>query len=296
MDYYENLKYFINTKKVYKHNFELIGRGLLNMKDLYTIGETSALLGVTIPTLRYYEKVGLLAPSYIDPETNYRHYTFNQFHIIDRIKYLQRFGLSLKDIKEIIHSGSVDKLLPFLEQQKQNQIQELKRIENTIKDIQWYIDYFTFLNRDKHIDSIYKVKLEKRYAIVAPGYPGEIPISNMEIRLAAIKARPELRNLNYLRQYAYSVSFDKLMQKTFWASNYFIYLREKPDFPTEYLMELPAGEYICYRARILTDNWDPTNLIDFFKDKPKPKLVITNEFEENLVEYLGTQYEIQILL
>ena len=266
------------------------------MKDLYTIGETAALLDVTIPTLRYYEKVGLLVPSYIDPETSYRHYAFNQFHIIDRIKYLQRFGLPLKDIYEIIHSGSVDKLLTFLKQQKQNYKQEQKRIETTMKDIQWYIDYFTFLNRDEHNGSIYKVQLEKRYAIVAPGYPGEIPISNMEIRLAAIKARPELRNLNYLRQYAYIVGFEKLMQKTFWASNYFIYLRDRPDFPTEYLMELPAGEYICYRGRILTENWDPTTLIDFFKNKPKPKLVIANEFEENLVEYLDTQYEIQILL
>jgi len=63
-----------------------------------------------------------------------------------------------------------------------------------------------------------------------------------------------------------------------------------------YLMELPQGEYICYRARILTDNWDPSMLLQFFSDKPKPKLVIANEFEENLVEYLGTQYEIQILL
>ena len=266
------------------------------MKDLYTIGETAALLGVTIPTLRYYEKVGLLIPSYIDPETNYRHYAFNQFHIIDRIKYLQRFDLPLKDIHEIIHAGSVDKLLPFLKQEKQNHEHELKRIENTIKDIQWYIDYFTFLGRDKHNGSIYKVKLKKRYAIVAPGYPGELPISNMEIRLAAIKARPELRSLNYLRQYAYIVDFYKLMHKTFWASNYFIYLRDKPDFSTKYLMELPAGEYICYRGRILTNDWDPSTLINFFKDKPKPKLVITNEFEENLVEYLGTQYEIQILL
>lgn len=267
-----------------------------DIKDLYTIGETAALLGVTIPTLRHYEKVGLLAPCYIDPETNYRYYAFNQFHYIDRIKYLQRFGLPLKDIREIIHSGSVDKLLPFLRQQKQNQEQELKRIDATIKDIQWYIDYFTFLNNDEYNGSVYKVQLKKRYAIAAPGYPGELPISNMEVRLAAIKARPELRNLNYLRQYAYIVDYDKLIQKTFWASKYFIYLRDKPDFPTEYLLELPEGEYICYRARILTDNWDPTPLLDFFKNKHKPKLVITNEFEENLVEYLGTQYTIEILL
>lgn len=266
------------------------------MKDLYSIGETAALLGVTIPTLRHYEKVGLILPRYIDPETGYRYYAFNQFHYIDRIKYLQRFGLPLKDIREIIHSGTVDRLLPFLKQQKQLQEQELKRVEATIKDIQWYIDYFTFLSRNEHDNSIYKVQLDKRYVIAAPGYPGELPISRMEVRLAGIKARPELRDLNYLRQYAYIVDFDKLVQRIFWASKYFIYLREKPDFPSEYLMELPAGEYICYRARILTDDWNPAPLIDFFRNRPKPRLVITNEFEENLVEYLGTQYEIQMLI
>lgn len=266
------------------------------MKDLYSIGETASLLGVTIATLRYYEKIGLLLPHYIDPKTGYRYYTFNQFHYIDRTKYLQGFGIPLKDIKEIINSGSVDKLLPFLKQQKQNYELELKKIENTINDIQWYINYFTYLDKDKNINNLYKVHLEKRYVIAVDGYPGEIPISNMEVRLAAAKAHSDLRNLNYLRQYAYILDFDMLLKKTFWASKYFIYLREKPDLSSEYLMELPEGEYLCYRARILTDNWDPSILYEFFKDKLTPKLVIANEFEENLVEYLGTQYEIQILL
>lgn len=264
------------------------------MKELYTIGETASLMGVTVATLRYYEKMKLLSPKFIDTTTNYRYYAFNQFHYIDRIKYLQKFGMSLNDIKEIIHSGSVDKLLPFLENQKRNHELELKKVADTIKDIQWYIDYFTFLNVDK--EDFYKVQLEKRYIIAVPGYPDELPISNMEVRLAAAKSQPELRNLNYLRQYAYVLDFNKLIQKNFCASKYFIYLREKPEFPSEYLMELPQGEYICYKARILTDNWDPSMLEQFFKDKPTPKLVIANEFEENLVEYLGTQYEIQILL
>jgi len=264
------------------------------MKDLYTIGETASLMGVTVATLRYYEKMKLLLPHFIDSTTNYRYYAFNQFHYIDRIKYLQNFGMSLKDIKEIIYSGSVDKLLPFLELQKQNYKVELKKMEETIEDIQWYINYFTSLNVDK--EGLYKKQLEKRYIIAVPGYPGELPISNMEVRLAAAKATPELRNLSYLRQYGYILDFNNLIEKNFCANKYFIYLRENPEFSSEYLMELPQGEYICYRARILTDNWDPSILQQFFKDKPKPRLVIANEFEENLVEYLGAQYEIQILL
>ncbi|WP_371367488.1 hypothetical protein SRRS_14120 [Sporomusa rhizae] len=263
------------------------------MKERYSIGETAALLGVTTQTLRHYDKMGLLKPRHIDSGTGYRYYAFDQFHYIDRIKYLQRFGLSLESIREIITTGSVDKLLPFLQQQKKSYQKELKKIMDTIENIDWYIDYFTFLNRNQHCDNLYKVWLERRYAICVPGYPEEY-LHNMEVRLAAAKARSELKDLNYLRQYAYLIDFNKLMEKKFWATQYLIYLKEKPDFPTEYLCELPAGEYLCFRARILTNDWDVPPLAKFFKDTAVPQVVIANEFEENLKEYLGTQYEIQI--
>ena len=81
------------------------------MKKYYTIGETAALLGVTTQTLRYYDKIGLLSPAYCDENTGYRYYVYKQFHYIDRIKYLQGFGMQLKDIKEIIHSGRVYPLI-----------------------------------------------------------------------------------------------------------------------------------------------------------------------------------------
>lgn len=62
-------------------------------KDLYSIGETARLLGVTTQTLRFYDKCGLLQPRHVDESTGYRYYSFNQFHYIDRIKYLQHFGV-----------------------------------------------------------------------------------------------------------------------------------------------------------------------------------------------------------
>ena len=37
----------------------------------------------------------LLQPKYTNPATGYRYYYVNQLHFIDRIKYLQKLGLSL---------------------------------------------------------------------------------------------------------------------------------------------------------------------------------------------------------
>lgn len=267
------------------------------VKEYYSIGETAKLLGVTTQTLRFYDKKGLVCPKMVHHETGYRYYTFDQFHYIDRIRYLQKFGMSLEDIKKIILSGSVDQLLPFLEKQKEVTVQELEKAKNKIDDIEWYINYFTFLNKTQNQGTLYKIQLPKRYVLAVPCYPEtDIPISKMEIRLAKVKGQKKFQNLEYLRQYAYIVNFEKLLSRTFHANYYFIYLKEKPDFETEYLIDLPEGEYLCYRARILTDDWNEKVLTDFFEGGSLNRLVIANEFEENLVEYANTQYEIQILL
>lgn len=63
-------------------------------KELYSIGETARLFGISTQTLRFYDRKGILSPVYTDPETGYRYYSYMQFHIIDRIKYLQGFGLA----------------------------------------------------------------------------------------------------------------------------------------------------------------------------------------------------------
>ena len=44
-------------------------------EQLLSIGKMAEINGVTIPTLRLYDKNGLLKPAYIDPDSSYRYYT-----------------------------------------------------------------------------------------------------------------------------------------------------------------------------------------------------------------------------
>ncbi|MFD1066530.1 MerR family DNA-binding transcriptional regulator [Oceanobacillus locisalsi] len=43
-------------------------------KNLYSIGETAKLNNISIQSLRYYDKIDLFTPAFIDPESNYRYY------------------------------------------------------------------------------------------------------------------------------------------------------------------------------------------------------------------------------
>ena len=44
-------------------------------KDLFKIGEVAKLFNISVSTLRYYEKLGLVMPEEVDPDTGYRYYS-----------------------------------------------------------------------------------------------------------------------------------------------------------------------------------------------------------------------------
>ena len=69
------------------------------MKNYYKIGEISKIKHVTIKALRFYDRVGLLKPAYVDPETGYRYYSSEQLFQVEMIQYLRRLNVSVAEIK-----------------------------------------------------------------------------------------------------------------------------------------------------------------------------------------------------
>lgn len=62
-------------------------------KQLFKIGEVARMYHLSLGILRHYEKEGLLAPEYTDPETGYRYYSTRQFEVLNTIRYLRMLGL-----------------------------------------------------------------------------------------------------------------------------------------------------------------------------------------------------------
>lgn len=75
----------------------------------WQIGEIAEQLGVTTKTLRHYEKIGLIEPRRSD--NGYRLYSADDVDRLQRIRQLQAFGLSLRQIKAIFTRGEDDSSL-----------------------------------------------------------------------------------------------------------------------------------------------------------------------------------------
>ena len=265
------------------------------MKEFYTIGETASLLGVSTDTLRYYDKIGLLKPARVDGGNKYRYYSYTQFHYIDRIKYLQHLGLSLEEISQVIRTGRVDQLLVHLKAEKVKIQEELAQVQQKIRDIDWYIQYFTYMDQRESNEFFYKVYLPARYILKCPCFQRE-PLAAMEVRLARKKSTPPYNGLAYKRQYGYILNRDALFRQQFDPRFYFIFLDSKPDLPAGEYDVLPAGEYLCFRSQVLRETWDVEQLCAYFANAQRPRLALALEFEDNLREYQDAWYELEMLV
>ena len=112
---------------------------------MFTIGEFSRFAQVTTDLLRYYDKLDLFKPAHIDKFTGYRYYRVEQLTDLNRILALKDLGLSLEQIKQLLHDGiNADEIRGMLTLQRlkvqetiHNEIERLQRIEARLK----YLDH-----------------------------------------------------------------------------------------------------------------------------------------------------------
>ena len=77
--------------------------------SLLSIGEAAKLKNVSIKALRYYEKLGIFNPAYIDPQSGYRYYSPAQLFDLDVILTCGELGIPLKHILDYqTEQGTID--------------------------------------------------------------------------------------------------------------------------------------------------------------------------------------------
>ncbi|TMR97382.1 MerR family transcriptional regulator [Nonomuraea basaltis] len=69
---------------------------------MWRIGQLARMAGVSERTLRHYDKIGLLVPATVDSATGYRWYGVAELSRLERIRGLQRLGLPLRQIADLL--------------------------------------------------------------------------------------------------------------------------------------------------------------------------------------------------
>jgi DNA-binding transcriptional MerR regulator len=113
----------------------------------YTISQVAEKMGVTVPTLRYYDKEGLLP--FVDKKPNgTRVFKDEDFQGLAVITCMKNSGMPIKDIKKFMDlcnegdSKLKERLEIFLERKEavQKQMEELNKAMETINHKIWYYE------------------------------------------------------------------------------------------------------------------------------------------------------------
>lgn len=101
------------------------------------IGEFSKLCYVSVRMLRHFEELGLLAPQKVDPFSGYRYYTADQLIVVSNIVSLQRMGLSLSAIRDILsETGTPESFKKHIEACYQKKLKEAEKLEFQLKQLE----------------------------------------------------------------------------------------------------------------------------------------------------------------
>lgn len=107
----------------------------------YTVKKLSKLSGISIRTLRFYDRIGLLRPAFYG-ENNYRYYEEEQILMLQQILFYRELGFPLSDIKGVVSSDDFNKIDALISH-KQVLAQSLDRTAKLIKTIDQTIEHLT---------------------------------------------------------------------------------------------------------------------------------------------------------
>ncbi len=130
----------------------------------FSISEVAEKMNVTVPTLRYYDNIGLFKNLKKNKAGN-RVFTEEEVEALRVIQYLKKSGMQLTEIKEFINwckdgDSTLENRLNLFKKQKKNVINEINKLKETLSLIEFKEWYYTEALRDGTEENVKNMPLE----------------------------------------------------------------------------------------------------------------------------------------
>ncbi|MBH1940569.1 MerR family transcriptional regulator [Mobilitalea sibirica] len=117
------------------------------MQQYYSIGQIASICSISIQTLRYYDKINLIKPSYVDRLSNYRYYTDADIKNLRIIIDMKDTGLSLEEIKDCLYKENYTDITYILEKKREEYLDKLKATNTILSRINYRLENLKLQDR-----------------------------------------------------------------------------------------------------------------------------------------------------
>ena len=271
------------------------------MEKYFSIGEAAKINNISIQALRLYDRMGLLKPAYIDPKSNYRYYTMDQFMYIDLIKYSRQIGAPLKELGEVLKENDIETLFYFIKKQHEvvgKEIVRLQKISRAVESIEEKIEYALGI---ENVGDIYFRGIRKRNIIdIELGKKDEK--SDVEIKLRSLDKILEENEIMFEGESGHSIQMELLLAegKLHYTSVYSTYCIENGCDMGVNTKDIQSGNFMCIAYLGSERDMAVAKLLKYIDEKGiKPAGIGLEVHLFNNMEQMGSNkalYELQILI
>lgn len=261
------------------------------MKEMkYTVGQVSKITGVPKDTLLYYDKIDLFKPKYVDPETKYRYYTYEQFWHLDIIICCRNLNIPLATISEILKAKDNRKIVHMMKEHQKYAQAMSRYFARVSEDIDWYEkQYEMVMNADTSTEVTVQYFPEKK-VIYAENeeHIREYHVKWMEAARGVLKQPDSFRRFSGFVMDSEGIFKDNFMK----IGEYVEFETESPvEIENEHCRVLPAGDYACCVVNVVKRDVDFSVIRNWLAEHNiKPELVLVEEIGFQLYEYFGKGY------
>jgi len=255
----------------------------MNKKNLLSIGEMSKFTGVSIHSLRYYERINVLSPVYIDEETKYRYYSFNQIYLVEFITACIAMDIPLKDLPKFTQKDETVDIRAFLDEGKTIAMKKLSATRQglqLIKEIERQID----IAETHKPGEIYTRHVAEKcfYIHKYSTSPLELAPADMARELMAIPFEDNDYNYSELEEYGFYAEYDSCAVT---EPEYFAYMAVPLGHGYANEKIIPAGEYFC----VISEDSQIQKAPQIFEEHLKGRPFIAVETEIYAAKYKISQ-------
>ena len=218
------------------------------MKEIISITEMAKLRNISTETLRHYDRIDLLKPVHVDPDTGYRYYSITQYEKIGTIRELKNLGMSLREIKEYFDNRNVESSRILLTEQKKKIDEQIDKLIRIRQEINAKIDFLDIIRTTDLNDEI-RIKHFKarQYVYFNRTVSDDIELSYDSVSLERVLSKSkQSMPIFATNRYGGLVSRADILKNVKPLSAKMIILYDGEEDVNECnIIEAPEGDYLC---------------------------------------------------
>lgn len=261
-----------------------------NKEKFLSIGQVANLKGISVKSLRYYEKLGILIPAYINEETGYRYYKIEQMIIVELIIYCIYLDIPLKNFHNYYTEDNLLNIKKIIENGIKIANEKKAKINQTLKHLNSINDHLQRTEKIKKHKNPYKIFYKERFFITCE-WSG-----NLQNQKEYIKKITTL--YKQCEKFSLEIQFNQGIiitnENSIIKKMVFLEISKNTKY-IENLIVIPKGEFTCeifdYDEISIIENKYLEKLIP-----SKEGIYIFRELYDNYVSYNPTPLEIQVYI